>query len=92
MSTLVDDGGPEVTVLDSRQALSVRVGPIWRNGEALPWPGVWVTYQPEWLHSDVQGPVLIDPGTWRQLNRHVCRKLRRRTLPWRWLRLVKGPW
>lgn len=86
MSRLEDDGGPEVTVIEEssgtghRQALSVRVGHAWHGRDRAPGVVIWVNYQPEYLRSEVIGPVLIEVATWRQLSRAVRRRLwRRRT-------------
>jgi len=43
-------------------------------------PGVWVEYQPQYGHSDLQGPLLFSVATWRELNAAVERRLEERGL------------
>ena len=63
-----DDGGPQLVFIDSeRQALWARVGPVWLDGRQLPEPGVWLHYQPQYLNSELSGPILLSPRTWHQL-------------------------
>lgn len=99
MSRLDDDGlSPEVTVVEdegsnggSRQALMIRVGLVFHDGEPDADPGIWVEYQQEYMSSPLAGPVLIDVVTWRELSRSVSRRLRhwrRRRLRDHWRRLV----
>ena len=90
VSYLDDDGlGPEVTVIEEmdpeghHQALSVRVGPVWRGDDPENVPVIWVDYQAEYQFSAPQGPVLIDITTWRELSKSVNVRLRR----WRWRRV-----
>jgi hypothetical protein len=95
MSWLEDDGmSPEVTVIEDadgsdgrehRQALCVRVGPVYHGNNRDDQPGIWVEYQPEYLRSAVQGPVLMDVATWKALDKAVRARLWR----WRHLRLLR---
>lgn len=95
---LDDDGGPEVIAVEAesrghRQSLWVRAGPVfYGTSEAAKELGVWVEYQKEHMHSPMVGPVLLTPQVWRDLNRAVEHRLRRRQKLWRrWLwRLCGG--
>jgi hypothetical protein len=85
MSRLDDDNrSPEVVIIEDadaqghRQALSVRVGPVYYSDDEMPGTGVWVCYQAEHLSSAPVGPVLIDPTTWKALNKAVTKRLRKR--------------
>lgn len=94
-SWLEDDGlSPEVTAVENagsnggdRQALTVRVGPVYHGSERRAEPGIWIEYIPDYLHSRPQGPVLIDVQTWIALDRAVRTRLRRwprtRRMTWR---------
>jgi hypothetical protein len=90
VSWLEDDIiGPEVTVVEDttqnghRQALSVRVGPVFYQQEERG-PVVWITYQPEYMESAPFGPVLMDMATWNALDRAVRKRARRwRKRTWR---------
>lgn len=88
---LEDDGfGPEVTVIEAagsdghRQALCVRIGPVFSGSDEESAPGIWVEYQPKYQASAVLGPVLLTAATWNDLDRAVKRRLRR----WKYCRLV----
>lgn len=92
VSYLDDDGlSPEVTVIEEmdpeghHQALSVRVGPVWRGDDPEEDPVIWVDYQAEYQMSSPMGPVLIDVATWRDLEKSVNVRLRR----WRWRRVSR---
>jgi len=81
---LDDDGGPEVAAIEAAtgdckpQALCVRVGPVFfQDGEARE-PGIWVEYQEAWMASPLCGPVLLTPEVWRELNKAVERRLKKR--------------
>lgn len=88
-----DDFGPEVHAVEAAsdgeipQALCVRVGPVYyESSKPAKEPGVWIEYQEHHERGPLTGPVLLTPRVWRQLNRAVERRLRRRE-PW-WKRLV----
>lgn len=86
---LDDDQGPEVHAVEAGedpQALCVRVGPVFYEHGQGKEPGVWVEYQARHMRGPLTGPVLLTPKVWRELNRSVERRLRRR-LPW-WKRLI----
>lgn len=79
-----DDGGPVVIAVEaapqdcSRQALWVRVGPVWDGNEERPEPGVWIEYQADYMREPLTGPVLLSPATWRHLTEAVLERLRER--------------
>lgn len=95
---LEDDGfRPEVTVIESpdgaghKQALCIRVGPVFNGNDTENAPGIWVEYQPEYQASAILGPILLTAATWHDLDRAVKRRLRRwkrRRLAARWHRLT----
>ena len=89
---LDDDGfGPEVHAVeagDDPQALCVRVGPVFYEDGMAEEPGVWIEYQERHMRGPLTGPVLLTPDVWRQLNRAVERRLRRK-MPLR-RRFLKG--
>lgn len=104
MSNLDDDGflsGEFLAIEDPdstghKQALWVRVGPAYReDGNTL---GVWISYQKEHMKSSLEGPVLLDIQTWRELNEAVEKRLFWRQPGWvRWARFLSGatrwrPW
>lgn len=71
---LVDDGGPQVVVVEDAggsavtpQALWVRVGHVYDGGEKRDEPGIWVCYQEAYLAGPLLGPVLLTPAAWRKL-------------------------
>jgi hypothetical protein len=64
-----DDGIP--------QALRVRVGPVFDGSTERREPGIWVTYQERYQASDLSGPLLLSPATWRALNTAVEERLRK---------------
>lgn len=85
---LDDDGlSPEVQAVEAieegaecrPQSLHVRVGPVF-YGDSIPdpVPGVWVEYQELHEGSLPLGPVLLTPEVWRELNRAVEKRLRRK--------------
>lgn len=80
---LDDDGGAEVHAVEAapeevhRQALLVRVGPVFYEDSPAQEPGVWIEYQPSYGLSRPEGPVLLTPEVWRQLNAAVERRLRK---------------
>lgn len=86
MCYLDDDGGPQIVVAEDadshgrRQALWVRVGPVFHGSEQDKDPAVWVEYQPEYMKSELVGCVLIDVPTWRALNAAVEERLTERGL------------
>lgn len=90
MSGIEDDGLPSgdfIAIEDPdsaghRQALWVRVGPVfYGNGTVQATiPGIWISYQEEYMGSPLSGPVLLTPGTWKQLDKAVRRRLRLRKL------------
>lgn len=92
MSYLDDNGGPEVHAVEDadssghRQGLLVRVGPVFHENKQDPEPGIWIEYQEEYMKSDLAGPVLLTPQTWRELTRAVQHRLDRRRRPW-WRRI-----
>jgi hypothetical protein len=88
---LEDDGGRSSEMLlveagDEPQALWVRVGPVFEaGGVRRREPGVWLSYQEDYMAGPLTGPVLITPAVWRELERAMRWRLRRRG--WcRWLR------
>lgn len=84
---LDDDGGPVVMAIEApdssghKQSLWIRVGPVFYSGKQAKEPGVWVEYQPEHLRSSTEGPILLTPAVWRQLNAAVEWRLRKSTWP-----------
>jgi hypothetical protein len=90
---LDDDGGAEVHAVEAapeevhRQALLVRVGPVFCE-DRPPRTGVWIEYSPSYQLSVPEGPVLLTPEVWQQLNAAVEQRLIRR-LPWWKQYLVK---
>jgi hypothetical protein len=74
---IVDDTGSEIVFVESgiegvsRQALWVRVGPVFNDNVPQEEPGVWVNYQPGYLKTGLEGPVLLSPAAWRKLNQAV---------------------
>lgn len=86
---LDDDGrSPEVQAVeagDDPQSLAVRVGPVFYEHGMGDEPGVWIEYQERHMRGPLTGPVLLTPKVWRELNRAVERRLRRRE-PW-WKRI-----
>ena len=96
---LEDDGGPQVCAVEEagpgdvhRQSLYVQVGPVFRfsrSGERAEETGIWIQYQVEHDYSDPEGPVLLTPAVWRQLNRAVERRLRRKGYG-KWRTLLRG--
>lgn len=78
---VIDDDGPVVDVVESSipgitpQALVVRVGPVFHDGVQSSEPGIWVEYQPEYLASEMQGPVLLTPAAWEQLAAAIDHRL-----------------
>lgn len=79
---LDDDGlSPEVHVVEAGedpQALCVRVGPVFYPDGQGKDPGIWIEYQEHYMRGPLTGPVLLTPEVWRQLNRSVERRLRRK--------------
>lgn len=80
-SWLEDDfRGPSVTAVEesvpgtARAALTVRVGPVFGEQGREKRPGVWVSYQPEYMNSLPSGPVLMSLDTWNELTRAVYRR------------------
>lgn len=84
---LDDDGfGPEVHAVeagDDPQALCVRVGPVFYPDGIGKEPGIWVEYQEHHMRGPLTGPVLLTPTVWRELNRSVKRRLRRKLPLWK---------
>lgn len=79
MSHLDDDGGPEVVAVesgDTPQALWVRVGPVFHEDEKDEEPGIWICYQNKHMSSNLLGPILLTPETWRTLDRAVRERLK----------------
>jgi hypothetical protein len=84
---------PVVTAIEDasdtghRQAISIRVGPVYNNGIRSPKPGIWLEYQEDYLNSLPHGPVLLDEKTWNALDKAVRYRLRRWNRSWlsRWL-------
>lgn len=73
--------GPEATIVegpneDGRQALNVRVGPVFYD-DGSDSIAIWVEYQAHYLLSSVQGPILVDVATWHELTEAVNFRLRR---------------
>lgn len=82
-SKLEDDGGPEVYAVEEpdrkgrAQSLHVRVGMVFHGNEKDDEPGIWIAYQSNHMTSPLAGPVLLDEGTWRELDAAVRARLRR---------------
>ncbi len=57
------------------QSLWVRVGLVFQGDEPLKDPGVWINYQHRYLESGLEGPVLMSPAAWRELNLEVEERL-----------------
>lgn len=73
---VADDGSPQIIFIDSeRQALWVRVGPVYLAGKLHHEPGVWIEYQPQYLNSQLSGSILLSPRTWSQLVNAVNSRL-----------------
>jgi hypothetical protein len=83
---VVDDGGPQFIVVEAddggsvginidRQALWVRVEPVFDGDVERDEPGVWVNYQESYLAGSLTGSVLLTPRVWRQLVHLVAEKL-----------------
>lgn len=73
---VADDGGPQLIFIDSeRRALWVRVGPVYLSGQLHHEPGVWIEYQPQYLNSELSGPILLSPRTWQQLTNAINARL-----------------
>lgn len=79
-----DDGGPEIVAIeagepdlgDEPQSLWVRVGPVFGpDGAHWDEPGVWICYQEKHMAGPQQGPVLLTPAVWRELNTAVEERL-----------------
>lgn len=70
----VEEQGPDC----HRQALWVRVGYVFRGNEAQDEPGVWVSYQEEYMGSPLAGPVLLTPAAWRELAQAIEDRLQER--------------
>jgi hypothetical protein len=89
---LDDDGGPGVFAVEEAaipQALFVRVGPVYDEGELRrKEPGIWVEYQHEYMNSTYLGPLLFDVKTWEALVRAVDKRIYRRNR-WGWPRKRK---
>lgn len=64
---------------DEPQSLWFRVGPVFHGGVEAKDPGVWISYQPHYLHSDMTGPVLLTPETWRRLASIIETRIAART-------------
>jgi len=83
---VIDDGGPQFIIVEAddgasvgidinRQALWVRVGPVFDNGNERDEPGIWINYQESYLDSSLTGPVLLTPRAWQQLVELVAKRL-----------------
>lgn len=63
---------PTITIDDSEgQRLWLRVGPVYDGNKMSRQDGLWVSYQPKTLESEMYGPVLISPSTWRRLKKDI---------------------
>lgn len=71
---------------DEPQALWVRVGSVWDDGQPRTEPGVWISWQDEYMNSSMGGPVLLTPAVWRELAHAVEWRLRRKERRWGKLR------
>lgn len=69
---------PEGVACEPPQALGVRVGPVFYDDGRPPETGVWIDYQEAWQLCLPSGPVLLTPQVWRELNRAVEKRLRKR--------------
>lgn len=56
---------------ENPQALWVRVGPVFDGENQRREPGVWISWQDEYMNSSLGGPVLLTPRVWRQLAQAV---------------------
>jgi hypothetical protein len=81
---IIDDGGSQVDAIEEVTtpgevpgALLVRVGPVFDNGSERGEPGIWVEYQPQYMASMPQGPVLLTPAAWEKLAALVDDRLSR---------------
>lgn len=76
---LDDDGHGEMIAIeagDKPQALWLRPGIVYDGDVVRAEPGVWITYQEHYMHSDLAGPVLLTPEVWDQLVRAMSKRLR----------------
>lgn len=77
-SELIDDGSSQfvVTERDGEQALWVRVGMVFSDNQREKDPGIWIEYQPKYMASSLQGPLLFSVDTWCQLVKAVDAKIK----------------
>lgn len=79
-SKLLDDGSGEVVAVEltqdgvTAQSLWVGVGPVYWSDNENSGSGIWISYQPAYMDSKLEGPVLLDFRTWKELNRAVRRR------------------
>lgn len=63
--------GEHLVVESENQGLRVRVGSVFRGNEGSDNLGIWINYQEKHMESELEGPLLLSPETWRALNRLV---------------------
>lgn len=80
---LIIDGGSYAIAVEAlgssghEQALWVRAGQVWDGSDLRSEPGVWVEYQPDYMKTSLEGPVLLTPGVWKRLVRETNAKIRK---------------
>lgn len=76
--TFVDEDPMHIFVDSDNVALWVRVGPVFDQDKEREEPGVWIELQNEYMHSSLEGPVLMSEEEWDELNRKVKENFERK--------------